>query len=86
MSSLKSLCLWAAVLTASVTAKTVKITATDDNTFDPDSVEADEGDTIEFHFDAKNSSVVAGDYRYPCSPLDLGDVGFFSGFVPADDV
>ncbi|KAK7432678.1 hypothetical protein QQZ08_000888 [Neonectria magnoliae] len=60
-------------------AKTIKITATSDNAFDPGSVEAEKNDILEFHFEA-NHSVVAGDYKYPCSPLELG-TGFFSGFV-----
>ncbi|KAH6895353.1 hypothetical protein B0T10DRAFT_557574 [Thelonectria olida] len=70
-----------ATLAALTSAKTIKITATSDNTFDPNSLEADKNDVLEFHFEAKNHSVVAGDYQYPCSPLDLGS-GFFSGFIP----
>ncbi|KAL6881365.1 hypothetical protein J3F83DRAFT_765565 [Trichoderma novae-zelandiae] len=62
-------------------AKTIKITATSDNTFDPSTVKASDGDVLEFVFEPKNHSVVAGDYRYPCSPLELG-TGFFSGFFP----
>ncbi|KAF7546416.1 hypothetical protein G7Z17_g8447 [Cylindrodendrum hubeiense] len=73
-----------AVLACLAHAKTIKITATSDSTFNPDSVEANENDVLEFYFEAKNHSVVAGDYRYPCSPLDLG-TGFFSGFIPTDD-
>ncbi|KAI5463197.1 hypothetical protein BGZ63DRAFT_351980 [Mariannaea sp. PMI_226] len=65
-------------------AKTIKITATSDNKFDPDSVTAEKGDTLEFHFQPKNHSVVAGDFEYPCSPLELGS-GFFSGFISSSD-
>ncbi|KAF5020501.1 hypothetical protein F66182_7464 [Fusarium sp. NRRL 66182] len=83
MPSLKSMFVSAAVICLA-SAETIRITATSDNKFDPEEVEAEEGDVLEFYFEAKNHSVVAGDYRYPCSPLDLGS-GFFSGFVPTDD-
>ncbi|RMJ12340.1 hypothetical protein CDV36_008000 [Fusarium kuroshium] len=73
-----------AALACLASAETIKVTATSDNKFDPDEVKAEKGDIIEFHFEPKNHSVVAGDYRYPCSPLDVG-TGFFSGFVPTDD-
>ncbi|KAJ4131513.1 hypothetical protein NW768_005703 [Fusarium equiseti] len=82
MPSLKTL-LASAAMAYLATAKTIKITATSDNKFDPETVEAEKDDVIEFHFEPKNHSVVAGDYRYPCSPLDLGS-GFFSGFLPTD--
>ncbi|KAK7409462.1 hypothetical protein QQX98_008370 [Neonectria punicea] len=78
MTSFKAV-LASAALAYLASAKTIKITATSDNAFDPDSVEAEKGDVLEFHFEA-NHSVVAGDYKYPCSPLELGS-GFFSGFV-----
>lgn len=76
--------LTSAALAYLANAKTIKITATSDNTFDPDSITADRNDVLEFHFEAKNHSVVAGDYQYPCSPLELG-TGFFSGFVSTED-
>ncbi|KAH6607723.1 hypothetical protein Trco_004036 [Trichoderma cornu-damae] len=60
-------------------AETIKITATSSDSFDPSTVKASDGDVLEFHFEPRNHSVVAGDYAYPCSPLDLG-TGFFSGF------
>ncbi|KAM0563679.1 hypothetical protein ACHAPJ_001406 [Fusarium lateritium] len=83
MPSLKTL--FASVALAYLaSAKTIKITATSDDKFDPEEVEAEKGDVLEFHFEPKNHSVVAGDYRYPCSPLDMG-TGFFSGFVSTDD-
>ncbi|KAJ3476239.1 hypothetical protein NLG97_g9192 [Lecanicillium saksenae] len=69
----------AVALLAAANAKTVKITAKD-NSFDPDSVTADKGDVLEFHFEGSKHSVVAGDYQYPCSPLQIG-TGFFSGIV-----
>ncbi|PTB80658.1 hypothetical protein M440DRAFT_1419207 [Trichoderma longibrachiatum ATCC 18648] len=80
MPSLKSLVSTIA-LAYLANAKTIKITATSDNTFDPSTVKASDGDILEFVFEPKNHSVVAGDYRYPCSPLELG-TGFFSGFFP----
>ncbi|XWW99419.1 hypothetical protein V2A60_007429 [Cordyceps javanica] len=70
----------AATLLAVACAKTVKITAKSDNRFDPDSSTADKGDILEFHFEDGKHSVVAGDYTYPCSPLQIGS-GFFSGLV-----
>lgn len=82
MPSLKTL-LASAAMAYLATAKTIKITATSDNKFDPEEVEAEKNDVLEFHFEPKNHSVVAGDYRYPCSPLDMGS-GFFSGFLPTD--
>ncbi|KAF4445934.1 extracellular serine-rich protein [Fusarium austroafricanum] len=83
MPSLKTL-FTSAAMAYLASAKTIKITATSDNKFDPEEVKAEKGDVLEFHFEPKNHSVVAGDYRYPCSPLDMG-TGFFSGFVPTDD-
>jgi plastocyanin len=82
MFSLKTL-FASAAMAYLATAKTIKITATSDDKFDPEEVEAEKGDVLEFHFEPKNHSVVAGDYRYPCSPLDLGS-GFFPGFLPTD--
>ncbi|EWY95968.1 hypothetical protein FOYG_04837 [Fusarium oxysporum NRRL 32931] len=83
MPSLKTL-FASAILAYLASAKTIKITATSDDKFDPEEVEAEKGDVLEFHFEPKNHSVVAGDYRYPCSPLDMG-TGFFSGFFPTDN-
>lgn len=83
MPSLKTLLAFVTVALLT-SAKTIKITATSDNTFDPDEIQASEGDVIDFHFEPKNHSVVAGDYQYPCSPTQLG-TGFFSGFVSSTD-
>ncbi|KAF4984365.1 hypothetical protein FZEAL_433 [Fusarium zealandicum] len=83
MPSLKTM-FASAALAYLASAKTIKITATSDNKFDPEEVEAEKGDVLEFHFEPKNHSVVAGDYQYPCSPLNMG-TGFFSGFVSTDD-
>ncbi|UKZ47092.1 hypothetical protein TrVGV298_001306 [Trichoderma virens] len=82
MPSLKSL-VSALALACLANAATIKITATSGNVFDPSTVKAADGDILEFIFEPKNHSVVAGDYRYPCSPMELG-TGFFSGFFPTD--
>ncbi|EGX92856.1 Cupredoxin [Cordyceps militaris CM01] len=79
MPSFKSIFAAVAFL-ALANAKTVKITAKNDNRFDPDSTTAEKGDILEFHFEGSQHSVVAGDYDFPCSPLQLGS-GFFSGSV-----
>ncbi|KJZ79268.1 hypothetical protein HIM_01419 [Hirsutella minnesotensis 3608] len=62
---------------------TIRITAQDTNTFNPDTITAKPGDILEFHFQAKNHSVVSGTYESPCSPLQLGN-GFYSGYIPAE--
>ncbi|KAH0496751.1 hypothetical protein TgHK011_004098 [Trichoderma gracile] len=62
MPSLKSF-VSALALAYLANAKTIKITATSDNTFDPSTVKASDGDILEFVFEPKNHSVVAGDYR-----------------------
>ncbi|KAL7789533.1 hypothetical protein V8C37DRAFT_213091 [Trichoderma ceciliae] len=80
MPSLKRL-LSALALACLANGETIKITATSSNTFNPSSVQASDGDTVEFHFQPVNHSVVAGDFRFPCSPLQLG-TGFYSGFFP----
>lgn len=49
-------------------------------TFNPDTIQAQAGDTLEFHFFALNHSVVMGDFANPCQPASSG--GFFSGFFP----
>lgn len=67
----------AAALAGLAQAKTHTVTAKSDS-FDPDTVKAAKGDTIEFRFEG-NHSIVAGDYRYPCSALDVG-TSFYSGF------
>ncbi|KAM4056718.1 extracellular serine-rich protein [Hirsutella rhossiliensis] len=75
-------CLAAAALACVASADTIKVTATSGNTFNPDAVKAEVGDTIEFHFQARNHSVVSGVFENPCSPMQLGS-GFYSGFMPA---
>lgn len=81
MPSLKT-CLAATALACVASADTIKVTATSGNTFNPDTVRASAGDTVEFHFQASNHSVVSGVFENPCSPMQLGS-GFYSGFMPA---
>lgn len=83
MPSLRSI-LATAALAGLTHAKTIRVTATDDNKFDPDDIKADRNDVIEFVFEPKNHSVVAGSYDFPCSPLQIGE-GFWSGFIASDD-
>lgn len=83
MLPLKRLLVAAAVMVSMTEAETIKITAQSDNTFNPNSVTAKKGDILEFHFQPRNHSVVAGDYKYPCSPLPIGS-GFFSGFLDVE--
>jgi plastocyanin len=50
--------------------------------FAPNNITADEGDIVEFHFNAMHS-VVAGDFKKPCTPVTRG--GFYSGTMPKGD-
>ncbi|KAH7138319.1 Cupredoxin [Dendryphion nanum] len=47
--------------------------------FEPQNVVAEVGDWIEFHFLAKNHTVVQSSFEKPCEPLAGGN-GIFSGF------
>lgn len=47
--------------------------------FYPESVTADVGDLLQFHFYPKNHSVVQGSFSSPCQPLAGG---VYSGFMP----
>ena len=49
--------------------------------FNPDSVTADVGDQLDFHFYPKNHSVVQSAFSSPCLPLAGG---VYSGFVPEE--
>ena len=67
-------------------AETIKVIATSDNKFNPDTIKANAGDILEFHFQPKNHSVAAGDYQYPCTPLNFDNNSrFFSAFVPSNN-
>lgn len=86
MPSIKNLLAAAAAFASLAHGETIKVTAREDDSFDPDQVKAAKGDTVEFHFQKGNHSVVAGTYKLPCSPLELRSNGsFFSGFVDTDD-
>ena len=74
----------AAMLLSIASADTITITAKADSTFEPNNVQADEGDTVVFRFEGGNHSVVAGLYDFPCAPLRQ-DSGFFSGFIDSED-
>ncbi|KAJ4193662.1 hypothetical protein NW755_003656 [Fusarium falciforme] len=50
--------------------------------FAPDTITADKGDIVEFHFNAMHN-VVAGDFKNPCTPIASG--GFYSGTMPVGD-
>ncbi|PFH55539.1 hypothetical protein XA68_18083 [Ophiocordyceps unilateralis] len=81
MPSLIRNCLLAAAMAWAASGETIRVTATSSNVFSPDTVTAKQGDSIEFHFQAGNHSVVSGVYENPCTPMPLGS-GFFSGFMP----
>ena len=48
--------------------------------FSPSTIQAAQGDVLEFRFWAKNHSVVAGSWTNACTPATSG--GFYSGFFP----
>ncbi|KAI1862981.1 hypothetical protein JX265_009027 [Neoarthrinium moseri] len=51
--------------------------------FNPNNVRAAQGDIIEYHFYAKNHSVVQSDYDTPCQLAKSN--GFYSGYFPVSD-
>jgi hypothetical protein len=68
-------------LTAHAVAKTIPVVVGKNGlTFQPDEIQAEVGDVLEFRFYAKNHSVVAGDFSKACVPAE--ENGFFSGFFP----
>ncbi|PVH88243.1 hypothetical protein DL98DRAFT_648400 [Cadophora sp. DSE1049] len=57
--------------------------------FTPDSLTANVGDTVEFRFYPQNHSVARAEYKTPCIPyevVDVGKQGFWSGFKPVSVV
>ena len=54
--------------------------------FKPESVTADVGDLLQFHFYPKNHSLVQGTFSSPCQPLTGGlyNGGVYSGFMPEE--
>jgi plastocyanin len=68
-------------LATQTSASTIKVAVGKSGlTFAPDTVTASAGDVLEFHFYAKNHSVVMGDWTDACVPAKTG--GFYSGFFP----
>jgi plastocyanin len=66
-------------LVATVAAKTIVITAgTGGLAFSPDTVTADVGDVLEYHFVGSIHSAVQGDFSSPCAQ---SSTGFDSGPV-----
>ena len=47
--------------------------------FDPDTVTANTGDLLQFHFFPKNHTVAQSSFSSPCTP---STGGVFSGFMP----
>jgi len=71
-----------AALATTAAAKTVVITAGSGGfVFSPESVTADVGDTLEFHFVGSIHTAVQGDFSTPCSMGSLASTGFDSGPV-----
>ncbi|PWI64167.1 hypothetical protein PCL_12087 [Purpureocillium lilacinum] len=71
-----------AALALSAAASTAKVISVDVGeggfTYNPDTITAAAGDSVEFHFYAQHS-VVAADFAKPCQPASSG--GFFSGIL-----
>ncbi|MCJ1465733.1 hypothetical protein MMC07_004352 [Pseudocyphellaria aurata] len=62
--------------------KSVKVGNTKgDLVFDPDTITAEKGDTIEFSFYPQNHSVAQSTFDKPCQALEDG---IFSGFIPSE--
>ncbi|KAI0668502.1 hypothetical protein C8Q78DRAFT_979853 [Trametes maxima] len=72
----------------SATSQDHSITVGQDGTltFTPSNISAQVGDTLTFHFAAKNHTATQSSFANPCSPLSetstSGQVGFDSGFMP----
>jgi plastocyanin len=50
--------------------------------FEPDNIQAAEGDTVTFKFWPKNHSVAQAAFNAPCEPVANG---FWSGYIPSTD-
>jgi plastocyanin len=73
--------LFTVIAASQATAATIKINAAQNGlTFTPNTVTAQVGDVLEYHFFGGAHSVVQGDFTNPCKPVSSG--GFFSGFMP----
>ncbi|KAK8044381.1 hypothetical protein PG993_004405 [Apiospora rasikravindrae] len=78
---MKSFQLLATAAAASLaSAKTIRIDSGPQLVFKPDTITAEMGDMLEFHFYSKNHSVAQGDFANACQPVKTA--GFFSGYVP----
>ena len=63
-------------------AKNISIDVGEDGfTFEPNTVTADVGDQLQFHFYPTNHSATSSDFSNPCNPSASG--GFSSGFILA---
>ncbi|KAI5465219.1 Cupredoxin [Mariannaea sp. PMI_226] len=72
-------------LIAGASAETVKVEVGKSGSktiFNPQSIKAEKGDVVEFHFNSQHS-VVASDFENPCTPVSSG--GFYSGTLPSGD-
>ncbi|KAL1859668.1 hypothetical protein VTK73DRAFT_7518 [Phialemonium thermophilum] len=69
--------------TTTVRAATIQINAGEGNklTFTPDSVKAEVGDVLEFHFVGGFHDAVRGDFDKPCQPFSGAAGGFASDRV-----
>jgi hypothetical protein len=71
-----------AAIAATAVAKTIVINAGQSGfTFSPDSVTANVGDTLEFHFFGSIHTAVQGDFSTPCQMGSLLGSGFDSGSI-----
>jgi plastocyanin len=71
-----------AAIAATAVAKTIVINAGQSGfTFSPDSVTANMGDTLEFHFFGSIHTAVQGDFSTPCQMGSLLGSGFDSGSI-----
>ncbi|EFY97035.1 plastocyanin-like domain protein [Metarhizium robertsii] len=71
-----------ALLATVASAETITVEVGKDHelTFSPDSIKANTGDIVEFHFNNARHDVIAGDFQNPCHPADpAASGGFYSG-------
>lgn len=84
-----------AALVGYVSAQTTHVVSVSDEdnslTFEPDSLEADAGDMIQFQFRGGNHSVAQSTFDAPCTPMTNQanamnmTSGFFTGFMPVEE-
>jgi plastocyanin len=74
-----------ALMAGSAVAKIVQINVGESGlVFSPNTLTADVGDTLEFHFFSSFHTAVQGDYSTPCMRGSLENTGFSSG--PIDNM